>query len=264
MKRRLTKHALVASAGLMMWWGLSFCAQAQTPVPAHADPAPAPAAEPATFRYTSQLTGTYTTGAVSRTLLVTTHALTYAKGRHVGLPVGVAFQFGRQEHRLRERELLLTASPYYRLRRFRAYGSGSYEQSNLRGIERRWQVGSGPGWALIHDDSLGRELLVSNLLLREETHFVDGTSRRVTRSSLRVKLAVGWRALHLASTTFYQPVLGNAADYRLSNASSLSLKLSTKLAFTTTYTYSFEQRVIEARARANTNLTVGLTLSNAN
>lgn len=227
-----------------------------------AEPAPNAATEPATLHYNDQLTGTFTSGAVRRTLLNTAHAFSYSRGRHFGLPLNGSFVFGKQDGRLRERELLLGLTPYYRAGRFRAYAIGAYERSNLRGIRNRQQVGAGPGWALVRNDTLRREVLLSNVVLREATFFVDGTSRVVLRNSVRLKLAYGWGPVTFNSSTFYQPVIGHAADYRFSTTAQLALRLTARLAFTTNYAYAYEQRVIEAKARGNTNLTVGVQLSN--
>ncbi len=240
---------------------LAFPLTAIAQAPAPAEPAPKAATEKATIRYTDQLTGTYSAGAVSRALLNTAHTFAYARGRHFGFPLSGSFLYGKQSGLLRERELLLTLTPYYRLGRFRAYATSTYERSNLRGIRDRVQAGAGPGWALYVNDSLGREVIVSNLILHEITHFREGTTRRATRSSTRLKLAYGRGALRLTSITLWQPALGNAADYRFSNATTLSLRVLAPLALSATYTYSYEQRVVENRPRGNTNLTVGVTFS---
>lgn len=242
-------------------WTLALTALAQAPAPTPTEPAAKPATEKATLRYTDQLTGTYSAGAVSRVLLNTAHTLTYARGRHFGFPLGGSLLYGKQNGLLKERELLLNLTPYYRLGRFRAYATSTYEQSNLRGIRNRTQAGAGPGWAVYVNDSLGREVIVSNLILHEITHFEEGTTRQVTRSSTRLKLAYSKGALRLASVTLWQPVLGNAADYRFSNATTLAVRVLAQLALNATYTYSYEQRVVENRPRGNTNLTVGVTFS---
>lgn len=243
---------------LSLYGSLAF---GQAAPPATPEPPPTAPTERATLRYNDQLTGTFSAGAVRRTLLNTSHAISYAKGRHFGIPFTGSFVFGKQESRLRERELLLSLSPYYRKDRFRAYAIGAYERSNLRGILNRQQVGAGPGWALVQHDTLNREVLLSNVVLREATYFEDGTTRVVTRNSVRLKLAYGWRPLTFSASTFYQPAFGNRHDYRFSTTATLALRLTTRLAFTTTYVYSYEQRVIEARTRGNTNLTVGVQLS---
>jgi len=257
LSRRCASWWPAAAFSLLTGW-----AHAQAPPPPPAEPAPRPSTERATLRYTDQLSGTYSAGAVSRTLLNTSHAISYAKGRHFGVPFGGSFIYGRQDRRLRERELLLNLSPYYRLGRFRAYAIGAYERSNLRGIRNRQQVGAGPGWAFFYNDTLQRELLVSNVVLREATHFIDGTVRVVTRNSVRVKVAYEWGLLRLNSSTFYQPALGNKNDYRFSNTSTLGLHVTRRLALTATYAYSYEQRVIEDKKRGNTNVTIGVQYSN--
>ncbi len=237
-----------------------WAAHAQAPAEATAAP---PVPQAATWRYNSQLTGIYTSGAVERTLFTTAQALTWAQGRHFGVPLTGSFSYGRQDARLRERELLATLAPYYRLERFRAYALGTYERSNLRGIRYRTQVGAGPGWAFVRDEANGREILVSNLILREATQFSDGTARTVWRSSTRLKLAYRVGALRASSSTYYQPRIAHAQDVRWANTTTLAVSITQRLALTAAYVYTFEQRVVEQKSRGNTNITVGVSYSNA-
>ena len=208
--------------------------------------------------YSGQLTGAYSHGGVNRTLLSTTQALTFTRGQHLGLPLNLNFAYGRQDARLRERELLLNATPYYYKGRFRAYALGGYEQSNLRGITRRVQVGGGPGWAF-YSDTLGREVSVSNLVIREQTNFLDGRTVVTARNSVRLKVAYTFRILTFGSTTFYQPSLANFGNYRFSNVSTAALKLTNALAVTFSYNYTYESQFSEGKVPGNTNLTVGFS-----
>ncbi|WP_167856713.1 hypothetical protein [Hymenobacter aquaticus] len=132
------------------------------------------------IRYSGQLAGQYSAGGVNRALFSTSHSATLLRGLHFGAPLTGSFTFGKQEGLLKEREWLFNATPYYWKGRFRFYGIGGYERSNLRGINNRFQLGLGPGWAF-YADSLGRELAVSNLFIREATYFQGGTQRRVAQ-----------------------------------------------------------------------------------
>ncbi|HEX8425332.1 DUF481 domain-containing protein [Hymenobacter sp.] len=223
---------------------------------------PAQAQRPDTtiIRYAGQLTGQYTSGGVNRTLLATTHSVTVLRGQHFGAPVIGSFTYGKQDRQLKEREFLFNATPYYRLSHFRAYGIGGYERSNLRGIDHRIQLGFGPGWAF-YTDSLGREVSVSNLFIREATYFQDNSQRIVSRSSLRVKLAYTRGVFTLNSTTFYQPNLAGFGDYRVNQLSTLALRFTARFAITASYIYTFESRVLEGRPTDNTNVTVGVAFS---
>ncbi|MCA8829826.1 DUF481 domain-containing protein [Hymenobacter pini] len=223
-------------------------------------PAQAQKADTTIIRYSGQLSGQYTSGGVNRTLFATSHSVTLLRGLHFGAPVTGSFTFGKQERRLREREWLLNATPYYWKGHFRFYGIGGYERSNLRGIENRYQLGAGPGWAF-YQDSLGREVAVSNLLIREATYFQDGSSRTVSRSSTRLKVTYSYRVFTLNSTTFYQPNLQDFSDYRVTHASSLALRFTPRFAITSTYTYTFENRIPEGKPRDNTNVTIGVAYS---
>lgn len=212
------------------------------------------------IRYSGQLSGQYTSGGVNRTLFATAHSVTLLRGLHFGAPVAGSFTFGKQERRLREREWLLNTTPYYWKGHFRFYGIGGYERSNLRGIDSRYQLGAGPGWAF-YQDSLGREVAVSNLLLREATYFQDGSSRTVSRNSTRLKVAYSYRVFTLSATTFYQPNLQDFSDYRVSQLSTLALRFTPRFAITGTYAYTYENRIPEGRPRDNTNVTIGVTFS---
>ncbi|RSK43553.1 DUF481 domain-containing protein [Hymenobacter perfusus] len=221
-------------------------------------PARAQKSDTTIIRYSGQLSGQYTSGGVNRTLFATAHSVTLLRGLHFGAPVTGSFTFGKQDGRLREREWLLNATPYYWKGHFRFYGIGGYERSNLRGIDNRYQVGAGPGWAF-YQDSLGREVAVSNLLLREATYFQDGSSRTVARSSARLKVAYSYRVFTFNSITFYQPNLQDFSDYRVTHTSSLALRFTPRFAITSTYAYTFENRIPEGKPRDNTNVTIGVT-----
>ena len=212
------------------------------------------------IRYSGQLSGQYTSGGVNRALFATTHSVTLLRGLHFGAPLTGSFTYGKQDRRLREREWLLNATPYYRKGHFRFYGIGGFERSNLRGIDSRYQLGAGPGWAF-YQDSLGREVAVSNLLIREATYFQDGSSRTVSRNSTRLKVAYSYRVFTFNSTTFYQPNLQDFSDYRVTHASSLALRFTPRFAITSTYVYTFENRILEGKPRDNTNVTIGVTYS---
>ncbi|QDA61507.1 DUF481 domain-containing protein [Hymenobacter jejuensis] len=210
--------------------------------------------------YTGQLTGAYSRGGVSRTLLSTTQAVTFTRGQHYGLPLTGSFIYGKQDQLLKERELLLNATPYYYKGRFRAYAIGGFERSNLRGITSRVQLGAGPGWAF-YSDTLGREVSVSNLIIREKTNFLNGTARLTTRNSARLKVAYSQSFLTLSSVTFYQPSVVDFGDYRFSNLTTLALKLPHKFSVNFSYNYTHESRVIEGKFPDNTNITVGVAYS---
>ncbi|GAA4365748.1 hypothetical protein GCM10023185_36320 [Hymenobacter saemangeumensis] len=223
---------------------------------------PALAQKPDTtiIQYKGQLTGQYTAGGVNRTLISTSHAVTLLRGKHFGAPLTASFIFGKQDGLLKERELLANTTPYYWKGRFRFYGLGGYERSNLRGILNRVQAGAGPGWAF-YTDSLGREVALSNLLIREATYFQNGSERVVTRNSVRLKVAYSYRVFSLNSVSFYQPNLELASDYRATQQTTLALRFTPRFAITGTYNYTFESRVLEGKPTDNTNVTVGVSFS---
>ncbi|MBG8553792.1 DUF481 domain-containing protein [Hymenobacter guriensis] len=225
-----------------------------------ATPALAQRPDTTIIRYSGQLTGQYTSGGVNRALFSTVHNVTLLRGMHFGAPVMGSFAYGKQDRRLKEREFLLNATPYYWKGHFRFYGIGGYERSNLRGIDNRTQLGAGPGWAF-YQDSLGREVALSNLIIREATYFQDNSSRKVTRSSARLKVVYSYRVFSLTANTFYLPNLQNFDDYRFSQLTTLALRFTSRLAITGTYAYTFESRVLEGKPNDNTNVTVGVAYS---
>ena len=208
--------------------------------------------------YNGQLTGAYSRGGVSRTLLSTTQALTFTRGQHYGLPLTGSFIYGKQNGLLNERELLLNATPYYYKKKFRAYALGGFERSNLRGITSRVQLGAGPGWAF-YSDTLGREVSVSNLIIVERTKLLDGTRTTKLRNSARLKVVYSLSILTFNSTTFYQPSLRDLHNYRFSNVSTIALKLTNNLAFNFAYNYTHESQFSEGKVPDNTNVTLGFS-----
>jgi hypothetical protein len=211
------------------------------------------------IHYAGTLTGALSAGGVYRTLLTTTHTVTFNRGMHFGLPLTGTFTFGKQERVLKEREALINATPYYWKGHFRAYGLGGYERSNLRGIENRWQVGAGPGWSFYRDSLGTREVALSNLLIREATYYVDGSQRLVTRNSLRLKLLYTLRQFTVSTFTYYQPSVPTISDYRISQLATLTLKVTKRLAVNATSSYTHESRVLAGKNPDNYNLTVGFS-----
>ncbi|OUJ72860.1 DUF481 domain-containing protein [Hymenobacter crusticola] len=210
--------------------------------------------------YNGQLTGAYSRGGVNRALLSTTQAVTFTRGKHYGLPLNGSFIYGKQDGFLKERELLLNTTPYYYKGRFRAYAIGGFERSNLRGITDRVQLGAGPGWAF-YSDTLGREVSVSNLIIRERTNFLDGTTQLTARNSVRLKVAYSIKILTLSAVTFYQPSLADFNNYRFSNLTTLALKLTKALAVNFSYNYTHESQYSEGKVPDNTNVTLGVSYS---
>ncbi|GGF25159.1 DUF481 domain-containing protein [Hymenobacter cavernae] len=208
--------------------------------------------------YNGQLTGAYSRGGVNRTLISTTQAVMFTRGKHLGLPLNGSFIYGKQDRLLKERELLLNATPYYYKGRFRAYAIGGFERSNLRGITDRVQLGAGPGWAF-YSDTLGREVSVSNLFIREKTDFLDGTQQITARNSVRLKVAYSIKILTLSSITFYQPSLEDFNNYRFSNLTTLALKVTKTLAVNFSYNYTHESQYSEGKVPDNTNVTLGVS-----
>ncbi|WP_019949308.1 DUF481 domain-containing protein [Hymenobacter aerophilus] len=239
------------ATALLLLFTLATAARAQTTPPA---------ADTTLIVYAGQLTGAYSSGGVNRTLLSTTQDITISRGPHFGLPLHGRFAYGKQNKLLQERELLLTTTPYYWRGRFRAYALGGFERSNLRGITRRVQLGAGPGWAF-YTDSLGREVAVSNLIIREQTNFLDGRRVVTARNSTRLKIVYSYKTLTFNSSTLFQPSLEKLSNYRFSSVAAASLKLINNLAVTLAYNYTYDSQYSEGKVPENTNITLGFSYS---
>ena len=217
------------------------------------------------LRYTASLTGQYAAGTVERTLLSTTHALNLAfRGGRFRLPVGFSFSYGRQDARLRERELLLTTTPSLTRGRFKYYGQAEAGRSNLRAIDYRVLTGLGLGRTL-YQDTLGQELGLSYFLLYEKTRYLNGLTRQVPRHSIRLKTKLVQGPVTFDLVAFYQPnARSPTTDYRVNGTAALGVRVSRHLALTASYVYTYERISVEGRSPTNTNLTVGVTYATGN
>ena len=215
--------------------------------------APAPAY---TLTYTGTLSGAYGSGAVERLLISSTHAATWTRG-HVAVPLNATYAYGKQDGTLRERELGFVTTPTGRIGHYRVYGTLETQTSNLRGISARFLFGAGIGYSFFTRDSR-YEVALSNLVLHENTVYLDGSEQRVYRNSTRLKLRLPVSRLSLTSQSFYQPAF-RSDNYRISSTSTLSLPITAAVAAVLTHTFTYESVVFAGRSRGNTNATVGVT-----
>ncbi|RZK61129.1 MAG: DUF481 domain-containing protein [Hymenobacter sp.] len=210
-------------------------------------------------RYTASLTGIYTTGTVERVYVTTSQTGNFKLSRHWLLPTALNFSYGKQDGVLRERELVGLLTPTYQRGRVKYYLLGDAERSNLRAIAQRFVTGVGAGYQL-YTDSLKNEVSISQFFLYENTQYLEGLQREVSRSSTRLKLRLGKGPVVLTALGYYQPSLEDAdGDYRINLTSGLNFTVSRHLALTAAYSFSYESIAVEGRSPANSNLTVGFT-----
>ena len=233
-------------------------------------PAGLPSAEFETYnvdgtgvRYTAALTGLFSTGTVEREYFSTSHTASLAVGKHWQYPVAASYSYGRQGGDLRERELLLLTTPAYRLGKWKLYALAELEASRLRAIAQRLVLGGGVGYQL-YADTTRSEVTLSTFLLSENTDYDTEpvTTRRLARSSTRLKLRLNRGVFSISSLLFYQPAVRDPnGDYRVNNSTVLAFRLYQHLALNLAYTFSFESVVVQERSRADSTLSVGFAYS---
>lgn len=261
---------LALVAGL---WALPLAAAAQTAT-APADSTPTGWARFATrVKYNFVAEGQYTTGNVERMLLSTKAFLQYADST-VDWNITPRFVYGEQTTRtpegirtrvVQEREPGLDVHfGLFSLRRLYAFGFGTVEQSNLRGVGIRWLAGAGGGWHIVRTAT--QHLTFSAAVLREETDFVSplAPSYRIFRGSFRLRgrhvfLKDHLRFIHI---TNYLPGLAFDANRRLNTTLTLEAPISRLISFTTTWVYSYEGIVPAGVRREDTRLTLGIKIAN--
>ncbi|WP_210517435.1 DUF481 domain-containing protein [Hymenobacter terricola] len=213
-------------------------------------------------RYTAALTGLLTTGTVERAYFNTSHTGSFAV-KHWQFPAAASYSYGRQSGSLRERELLLLATPDYRIGKWKFYSLGELETSNLRAIDRRVIVGGGVGYQ-VYADTTNSEVALSTFLLDENTYYdiEPALHRHLARNSTRLKLRLNRGVFNVSELLFYQPAVRDpGGDYRLNSSTVVAFKIYQHLALNLAYTFSYESVVVQERSRANGTLSVGFAYS---
>lgn len=139
---------------------------------------------------------------------------------------------------------------------FEAFTQAQYnEKLNLR---LRWLLGTGARIALVqkekHKAFLGLTYMYEfNEETNPEMQFRD--NRLSTYISLNIK---PFSNASISSTTYYQPVLNDFSDLRLSSQTALLIKLTQKLLFTMTFNITYDSRVPESVANTIYSLRNGI------
>lgn len=126
---------------------------------------------------------------------------------------------------------------------YEAFTQAQYnEKLNLR---LRWLLGTGLRLTLIkkekHNAYLGMSYMFEyNEETNPEMEFRD--NRLSTYASFSISI---YENAKLSSTTYYQPIFNDFSDLRLSSQTTLTMKFTQKLLFTTTFNITYDSRVPE-------------------
>lgn len=221
--------------------------------------------------YSVGLDGTTSSGNVNRQLLNIRTALSFESHKSIfGFFTTPKFQYGTNSDVLQERELFidLNSTLFYAQSNVYILMFGGFEQSNLRKILTRYNVGLGVGLKVFGGKNNPKsrfKLSVTNALVKEVTDFEIKQDRDVFRNSTRLKLIyeIIPNKMHLQSVAFLQPSL-NDNYYRWNSLSSLTYKVGKHIAFLASFENTYENTNVVGIQNAQTNATVGLTYSGSN
>ncbi len=221
--------------------------------------------------YSIGLDGTSSSGNVNRQLLNLRTTLSFESHKSIfGFFTTPKFQYGTTSDVLQERELFLdlNSTLFYAQSNVYILMFGGFEQSNLRKILTRYNVGLGVGWKIFggKKNSKSRfKLSITNALVKEVTDFEIKQDRDVFRNSTRLKLIyeIIPNKMHLQSVAFLQPSL-NDNYYRWNSLSSLTYKVGKHFAFLVSFENTYENFNVVGIQNAQTNATIGLTYSSSN
>jgi len=129
-------------------------------------------------------------------------------------------------------------------------------------IDFRGLAGIGPRFKLSNNDSCYKIYLGTLIMYEhEKTSGIDGEiiERNIRGSSYLSFSLYPTDAISIVSTSYYQPILKELTDYRLSNNTTLSFKIIEKLSFTTNFNYSYDAFPVQGIPKTQYDLTNGLS-----
>ena len=221
--------------------------------------------------YSIGLDGTTSSGNVNRQLLNFKTTLNFENPKSiVGFFTSPKFQFGMNSDVLQEREILLDLNTTLFYAQNDVYGLifGAYEQSNLRKISTRYNVGVGIGWKILGGKKTPKsklKLSVSNAIVREVTDFETKQDKDTYRNSTRFKIRYDIIAdkMFFQSVVFLQPSL-NDNYYRWNSSSQFSYKVGKHIAILASFENTYENFNVIGIQNSQTNTTFGLVYSGSN
>ena len=224
-----------------------------------------------TWFYSVGVDGTTSSGNVNRQLLNFRTTLNFENSKSIfGFFTSPKFQYGTNSDILQEREILLDLNSTLFYAQNDIYGLvfGSYEQSNLRKISTRYNVGLGIGWKILGGEKTPKsrvKLSISNAIVHEVTDFEAKQDKNIYRNSTRIKLRYNiiQDKMFLQSVVFLQPSLTDNY-YRWNSSSQFSYKVGKHVAILLSFENSYENFNVIGIQNSQTNTTFGLVYSGSN
>ena len=141
--------------------------------------------------------------------------------------------------------------------KFEVFGQSQYDA--ISDIKFRGLLGIGPRFKLSKNDKF--RYYLGTLFMFEHEEASDNTIDilRDFRASAYFSCSLyPLENISFVSTTYYQPLLKHFADFRISNESSLGIKVLKNLLFKTTFTYHFDVNPIVGIPKSQYELTNGI------
>jgi putative salt-induced outer membrane protein YdiY len=128
-------------------------------------------------------------------------------------------------------------------------------------IDFRGLVGTGPRFNLTTSENY--RFYLGTLIMYEQEELSDGSKihRNIRGSGYLSFSLYPTDNISITSTTYYQPLMSKAGDFRLSNQSSLAVDIIKDLAFTVNYNFTYDESPAEEIPNSQYAFTTGLTYS---
>jgi hypothetical protein len=224
-----------------------------------------------TFFYSFGLDGTVSSGNVNRQLLNFKTTLNFDPRKSIfGFFSNPRFQYGTNSDVLQERELFidLNSTLFYANSDVYILMFGAFEQSNLRKILNRNNVGVGVGFKVFGGKNKPKsrfKLSITNAFVKEVTNFEIKEDKDVFRNSTRLKITfeIIPTKMNLQSVAFLQPSLTDNY-FRWNSLSSLTYKIGKRLSFLFSFENTYENFNDFGIQNGQSNATIGLVYSGSN
>jgi putative salt-induced outer membrane protein YdiY len=221
--------------------------------------------------YSIGLDGTTSSGNVNRQLLNLKTTLNFENPKSIfGFFTSPKFQYGTNSDVLQEREIFLdlNSTLFYAKHNVYMLIFGAYEQSNLRKIATRYNLGVGIGWKIlggINSPKSKVKLSISNAIVHEVTDFESKEDKNIYRNSTRLKFRydIISEKLFIQSVVFLQPSLTDNY-YRWNSSSQISYKVGKHIAILASFENTYENFNVAGIQNSQTNTTFGLVYSGSN
>jgi hypothetical protein len=222
---------------------------------------PPPAAPVDRWAVGSELGLNAARGNSSYTMLSTGLRVTHLAKKEFELDWSSALTYGESNNAVIARRMSTALKGDYRpAATWSPFVFASVERDRIRKIDALANSGAGAKWTFLRNKAGSASLSAAGLYSRKDV--VNDTAQVAWRLSVRPKIvqksSAGWS---VEQTTFYQPEIGNAADYNLDAATRLGYspnKVSTLFA---QYTYRVDSRPPAGVKREDQLMLAGIKLS---